>query len=116
MAEQDPFIPGGLSYKVPTMIHPYFGCVLQPKDDGGQLSLDNNLRITEFGFIDDDLPIHQRSTERIIVGILGGSVARQLSGNAASELADELAECRNSRGEVSHSCVWPAMGISNRSN
>lgn len=88
-AVQDPLRPGGL-LEAPLVLHPYLGAVLQPKDDGGLLSIDGRFRITEFGFTDNDLPIHKRSPDRLIVGILGGSVARQWSLNASAELAEEL--------------------------
>jgi len=97
-AAQDPFKPGG-QLAVPTVIHPYIGAVQQPVDDGGRLSIDDKYRITEFGFVDEGPPIHQRSPERVIVGILGGSVARQLSLNATDVLADELGKSREFTGK-----------------
>jgi len=87
--EQDPFHPGG-SFESPMVTHPYIGAVLQPKDDGGELSIDGKYRITEFGFVDDDLPLHKRSPDRVIVGIVGGSVAKQFSLSGTEILADEL--------------------------
>ncbi len=90
-AAQQPFQPGGY-FVAPAVIHPYLGAVMEPKDDGGKLSIDGKYRITEFGFIDEGPPIHQRSNDRVIVGILGGSVARQFSLNATDTLAAELAQ------------------------
>lgn len=88
-AAQNPFQPGGL-LEAPFVIHPYVGNVLQPKDDGGELTIDGRYRITEFGFVDDDLPIHKRAADRLIVAIVGGSVARQMALNATQILAEEL--------------------------
>ena len=90
-AQQNPFQPGG-NFVAPAVIHPYLGVVMEPKDDGGKLSIDGKFRVTEFGFIDEGPPLHKREPERVIIGILGGSVARQLSMNAADTLAKELAQ------------------------
>jgi hypothetical protein len=97
MAEQrritsrlEPFQPGGY-FVAPTVIHPYVGAVLEPKDDGGKLSIAGKYRITEYGFVDDGPPIHKRAPDRVIVCILGGSVARQFSMFASDALAEDLA-------------------------
>ena len=88
-AAQDPFNPGG-QHVAPAVIHPYIGAVMQPKDNGGKLSIGGKFRVTEFGFVDEGSPIHRRSPDRVIVGILGGSVARQFGQNATDTLAAEL--------------------------
>lgn len=97
VAAQNPFVPGG-SFVAAGVIHPYIGAVLQPEDDRKPYS-QGNYRVTEFGFIDDDLPIHKRSTRRVIVGILGGSVARQFSVNASDVLARELSRIPEFQGK-----------------
>jgi hypothetical protein len=56
--------------------HPYLGYVYstelnQPRYVRGHSRFD----VTSFGFIDDQLPIHKRSDDQVIVGIVGGSVA-----------------------------------------
>lgn len=89
-AQQEPFVPGG-HFEAPGVIHPYIGAVLQPKNDH-EPYFAGKYRITEFGFIDDSLPIHQRSPSQVIVAILGGSVARQLSMNASETIAQELSQ------------------------
>jgi len=86
---QDPFRPGG-DFQAPMVIHPYLGAVMEPQSDGGRLTVDGKYGITEYGFIDNDLPIHKRSRDHVIVGFLGGSVARQMSINASDRLAQEL--------------------------
>jgi hypothetical protein len=91
MAQRDPVqLPG--NYSQPVMIHPYIGAVLQPHADGGRLSIDGKYRITEYGFVDNGPPIHKRSADRVIVAIVGGSVARQMAMNATDLLERELAE------------------------
>jgi hypothetical protein len=91
-ARQDPFRPGGHRFIAPAVIHPYLGAVLQPKTDLKSVMYDDRYWVTEFGFIDNDRPLHKRSRDRVIVGILGGSVARQFSMNATDLLAEELSK------------------------
>jgi hypothetical protein len=88
---QNPFNPGSY-FETPMMIHPYVGAVMQPNNDGGTLLIEGRYRTTEFGFVDDDLPVHRRSVDQVIVGIVGGSVARQFSLNATDLLAEELSK------------------------
>lgn len=70
------------------VIHPYFGFVLQPdrvRDvDAG------TPHVTEFGFVDTALPIQRRAADKIVVGIVGGSVAHHLSLHGTETLAREL--------------------------
>ncbi len=91
VAGRDPIKPPGEDGR-PVMIHPYIGMVLQPKDDASQPTVDGELHTTEFGFVDSGPPIHRRSQDRVIVGIVGGSVAMQLAKNATSVLEKQLAE------------------------
>ncbi len=101
VAARDHFqAPHGLAR--PVMIHPYLGFVLQTNDDdeksinqtgnvrGDEGTTRGDYRITDFGFYDDQPPIHKRSSDRVIVAILGGSVARQLATNATSVLEKQL--------------------------
>ncbi len=90
-ATQEPFNPGR-QFIAPAVIHPYSGAVMEPKDDGGALSIDGRYRVTEYGFVDTGPPIHRCSPERVIVGILGGSVARQFGQNATDILAHEFSQ------------------------
>ncbi len=87
--DQDPAAPFR-QRTLPGMIHPYIGSVVQPKNDGGQLTIAGKFRVTEFGFMDDAPPIHRRAPDRVIVAILGGSVARQMTMNAGPVLEQEL--------------------------
>lgn len=90
IAADDPFQPGA-QFAAPGLIHPYIGMVQQPKPDQNWTH-DEKYRVTEYGFIDDSLPIHKRSPDKVIVALLGGSVARQLGMNAMPVIADELAK------------------------
>ena len=96
-ASQDPFNPAG-PFEAPMAVHPYIGTVLTPGNNDGQSAAKEKYRITEFGFVDDDLPIHHRSPDRVIVGILGGSVARQFSLNATDALSEELSKSSEFHG------------------
>lgn len=98
VATQEPFNPGRY-FSAPTVLHPYFGVALQTLNDGGKLAIDGKFRITEYGFEDEGPPLHQRSADRVIVGILGGSVARQFSQFASDTLAEELSQSPEFRGK-----------------
>lgn len=85
VASQQPNLPGGTGYVAPSVIHPYVGAIQQPIAPSGE-----RFKITDFGFVDEGSPIHKRSPDRLIVAIVGGSVARQFSLNATDFLAQEL--------------------------
>lgn len=99
LARVEPLGPSS-NFQVPTVVHPYLGAVQQPIDDSKVTENKNRFRINEFGFTDDDLPIHKRSADRVIIAILGGSVARQFSLNAADQLAEELSRFPEFAGQT----------------
>jgi len=71
-------------------IHPYLGWVTNPQvsspvDLGGR-----HIPINRFGFIDEEWEIPKRSGDRLIVGVLGGSVAWQMSVLGESVLREAL--------------------------
>jgi len=79
-----------LVHSRPAMIHPYLGAVLQPEPESEGSLHENEYRITEFGFRDTRTPIRKRGSDRLIVAVLGGSVARQFAWNGHETLAREL--------------------------
>ena len=87
-ANQDPYNPGG-QFTAPGVLHPYVGAVMQPRNDN-ERRFNGKFRVSEFGFVDEGSPIHKRSPDQVIIGIMGGSVARQLSLNATDVIAAEL--------------------------
>lgn len=89
-AEDDPFLPGG-QFFAPAVIHPYVGAVMEPAG-GDKPASNETYQVTPYGFIDDAPPLHKRSPDKVIVAILGGSVARQLGMNATQVLQDELSQ------------------------
>jgi hypothetical protein len=54
-------------------VHPYFGFVRRPKEEPEA----GTLPINAFGFIDANPPIQHREKGKLIVGILGGSLAEE---------------------------------------
>ncbi len=90
VAVRDPIHPPA-GKDLPLVIHPYLGATLQPIDEGSP-AVEGGCRITEFGFCDQGSPIHRRSRDRVIVGILGGSVARQLATYETGVIERQLAE------------------------
>jgi hypothetical protein len=55
-------------------LHPYLGYVYTPRAPG----VEGRVPISIDGFLDDATAIRKRSTDRVLVGIVGGSVAGQL--------------------------------------
>ncbi len=95
VAQGDPFSRPGFE-GFPMMIHPYIGTVFQPKE---QVSTSPGaIAINQYGFQDSQSPIRKRGHERVIVGLLGGSVARQMGRNATDLLQRELSQIPNFRG------------------
>ncbi|MBS0205757.1 MAG: hypothetical protein JSS49_22880 [Planctomycetes bacterium] len=97
-----PDYPGGVVYPFSKLIHPYVGVIRQPTRPSAGLPIGGEYRVTEFGFVDVDSPIQKRSPDRLIVGILGGSVARQFSCNATKQLEEELLKCPEFAGRKCH--------------
>ena len=73
--------------------HPYFGWTHNPDIHTGDIDCcGKKLRTNRFGFFDSTDGIHQRSPDRLIVGICGGSVAWQMSCAAEEVLKQRLRE------------------------
>jgi hypothetical protein len=73
-------------------VHPYVGFVEKPgpaskyrRSGGGQ-----PVPISKFGYVDDKEPIQARRADRVIVAILGGSVACHFAINGSARLEEEL--------------------------
>ncbi len=66
------------------VVHPYLGYVRDPSDDVDVVRA-GAVPVSEYGFEDDKLPLFQRSPERLIVAIFGGSVANRFSAGAGGE-------------------------------
>ncbi len=67
-------------------VHPYFGFVRRPKDPPDPAALPVN----GFGFVDTQSPIQHREKGKVIVGILGGSLAEEFCENGLPEFEAQL--------------------------
>jgi hypothetical protein len=75
-------------------VHPYVGYVLEPTPDSGSKPFRGGpaLPISEYGYTDDKLPFQTRGPGRVVVGIVGGSVACSFAINGTKKLEAELAK------------------------
>jgi hypothetical protein len=71
----------------PEVLHPFVGFVRRPAKFADGLS---EFGVTDFGYIDDKLPLRTRGSDRIIVAIVGGSVAEQFATSVADRFEREL--------------------------
>jgi hypothetical protein len=67
-------------------VHPYFGFVRRPKDPPDPAALPVN----GFGFVDTQSPLQHREKGKVIVGILGGSLAEEFCDNGLPEFEAQL--------------------------
>jgi hypothetical protein len=79
-----PDVTGKGLYYADEVVHPYLGWVRRPPASP-EMAVPGH-PVNDFGFADDDIPIQVRSPDKIIIGILGGSVAEF----ASDTLEDEL--------------------------
>lgn len=71
-------------------VHPYLGYVYDPKAATQPFVDFHGFPISSFGFIDNKDPIHKRAPDKVIVGIVGGSVAYWFSAQGYQTLENEL--------------------------
>lgn len=85
--------PEGSSANVFSEVHPYVGFVEEPRSDSRvhRSSDGQEVPVSEFGYIDDKEPIQARGPDRIVVAILGGSIACYLAVNGTERLEAVLA-------------------------
>lgn len=89
-----------------TMLHPYVGSVPAPTTTTADLGTDGSpARST---FVNQGLPIHRRSADRLLIGITGGSAARRLSKDATDVLATELLSWPEFAGRTCHFALLAA--------
>ena len=69
------------------VVHPYLGWVRRPGSESGA---DGVLMVTDYGFVDRAAPLQNRRSDKVIIGILGGSLAEQFAAGATDELQAEL--------------------------
>lgn len=79
------------SHSYSETFHPYFGWTHNPEIHDNEIDCcGHKLRTNRFGLFDSSDGIHQRSSDRLIVGIAGGSVAWQMSCAAEDVLRQRL--------------------------
>lgn len=89
----------GLGFQDPSMsLHPYLGYVFTPPQPGGNAP-PLGISISEDGFLDDRPAIRTRADGRIVIGILGGSVAGQLGSFHLKHLREALGPLEGFRGK-----------------
>jgi hypothetical protein len=71
-------------------IHPYLGWVMNPQVNEGSDLCDRHIPVNDLGFNDEELSIPKRRADRLIVGVLGGSVAWQMTVLGESAFRDAL--------------------------
>ncbi len=81
----------------PVSLHPYLGFVYDPGKQERGFRKRHGYGINDYGFIDDGNPIHQRSPDRLIVAIVGGSVAYYVSVFAEEALRSALQDVAEGR-------------------
>jgi len=57
------------------VVHPFMGWCINPQISQGDEVFGKRIPVNRLGFIDDQKSIQQRSSDRLIIGITGGSVA-----------------------------------------
>ncbi len=73
-------------------VHPYVGYVMEPMPDSGVTPFggEQPVPVSDFGYIDAQLPIGPRDDDAVRVAITGGSVACYFAVNGTDRLAAEL--------------------------
>ena len=71
-------------------LHPYLGWVFNPDSEQPVAFANERLPVNSLGFVDSGESIHKRSPDRIIVGIVGGSVAQQVTTSCEAALRKQL--------------------------
>jgi hypothetical protein len=72
-------ISGGSKGSLNETIHPYLGWVTNPQVSPGTDLGGRHIPVNQFGFNDDEQGIPRRAADRLIIGVLGGSVAWQMT-------------------------------------
>lgn len=84
-----------------TMIvpHPYLGFVYSPDYDPVGMANLHGVPVSDWGFLDDKLPLQPAAPGDVVIGIFGGSVAFYFSVQGVPALLEELAQVPAFRGK-----------------
>lgn len=77
--------------------HPYVGFVRKPTEATKQQG--RGLGVTDFGYLDEGLPLRVRQPDQVIVAVVGGSVAEQFITRSSAALERELRKSPFFRGK-----------------
>jgi len=72
------------------VLHPYLGYVYSPENNNSSLTIAHTKPISEYGFLDDKNPIFHKSSNEIVIGIYGGSVAYWFSAFGINSFIQEI--------------------------
>ena len=72
------------------VVHPFMGWCINPQISQGDEVFGKRIPVNRLGFIDDQKSIQQRSSDRLIIGITGGSVAWQMTVGADDVIREVL--------------------------
>lgn len=71
-------------------LHPYIGWTYNPDVDPGTDVKGERIPVNRLGFVDNHDSIQKRSSDRILIGIFGGSLAQDFNNNTSDLLIDLL--------------------------
>jgi hypothetical protein len=73
-------------------VHPYVGFVEEPQPNYAIMPFSGGapVFVSDYGYFDDKPPIQRRGSDRVVIGITGGSVACYFAINGTKRLADHL--------------------------
>jgi hypothetical protein len=92
-SQQEGLALTGSSYgSLNEVIHPYLGWVMNPQTSPPTSIGERRIPVNELGFNDDEHGIPKRTADRLVVGVVGGSVAWQMTVLGESAFRDALRE------------------------
>jgi hypothetical protein len=82
-------------------VHPYVGFVEKPRQESSfrRFADGRPMPVSRFGYVDDKEPIQTRRPDRIIIAILGGSVACHFAINGVAQLGEQLSSAPEFAGK-----------------
>ena len=72
------------------VVHPFTGWCLNPQLSQGQSAFGKQIPVNRLGFVDDRETIQKRGSDRLLIGVTGGSVAWQMTVGAAELISETL--------------------------
>lgn len=82
--------PGPRSDPNSMVPHPYLGFVYNPRFDTKLARATHTVPVSEWGFLDDKLPLRPAADDEVVIGVFGGSVAFWFSVQGVDAMLGEL--------------------------